>query len=283
MNHSPDPGLDMTALRALRGTRRDLGLLLHRIEAHLDQHDGYLAFSGGKDSLVVLHLALQVDPSLPVAWFDSGLEFPETRTFIDDLTKQWGLNLEIVPAQPTALDVLVASGRWDHFSQDHHVPDLHQVMILDPARRAHDLFGPGEMWGVRAQESRGRRHLFATQLHREIERSCAGCCPAGASPNRQQRLHHGGVLARTDGTVAYSPIWDWSTEEVWSYLAKHDVPTNPVYDRLRTLGVAEASLRVAHLVDANAVQYGRMTWLKRGWPALFAELATELPRLEELV
>ena len=74
MNH-PDPGLDIAALRALRGRRTPAPTrhLLERIENHLEAHDGYLAFSGGKDSLVVAHLVRQVDPALPITWFDSGL------------------------------------------------------------------------------------------------------------------------------------------------------------------------------------------------------------------
>ncbi len=75
---STHPGLDVQALQGLRRQHRDLDRIRARIEEHLDQHEGYVAFSGGKDSLVTLHLALQADPDVPVAFFDSGLEFPET-------------------------------------------------------------------------------------------------------------------------------------------------------------------------------------------------------------
>lgn len=283
---TPDdaPDLNLHALRALSTPPRDTEPLLERIEEHLDSHDGYLAFSGGKDSTVVAHLARQVDPAVPVVWFDSGLEFPETRTFITDLAATWSLNLSVVPAEPSALDVLVASGQWDLDAPNRAVPDLHQVMILDPASRAHDSFGPGELWGVRSAESTGRRHLHATQLRREIERSCHGCCATSTGPpTREQRQRHGGVVSRGDGTTAYSPIWDWSTDEVWSYIARHDLPTNPLYEKLRSLGAGEQSLRVAHLIDANLVERGRVTWLRRGWPGLFNELAEQLPRLRDLV
>lgn len=280
-----DPGLDLNALRALRAPGKDPAPLLERIEEHLDEHDGYLALSGGKDSVLVAHLARQVDPAVPVAWFDSGLEFPETRDFITDLADRWSLNLTTVPAEPSALDVLEASGAWDLTAPTREVPDLHQVMILDPSARAHEQFGPGELWGVRAAESKGRRHLYGTQLRREVEHHCHGCCtPAdGDAPTREQRRRHGGIVNRVDGTVAYSPIWDWTDEEVWSYTARHHVPLNPIYDKLRSLGVGERGLRVAHVVDANAIERGRVTWLRRGWPALFNELAERLPRLHDLV
>jgi len=72
-----DPGLNVAALQALRRPRPGAVELTTRIREHLDTHDGYVAFSGGKDSLAALHLALRVEPNVPVVFFDSGLEFPE--------------------------------------------------------------------------------------------------------------------------------------------------------------------------------------------------------------
>ena len=55
-------GLDVRTLQGPRRTGRDLTLIRRRIEQHPDTHEGYLAFSGGKDSLVALHLTLLVAP-----------------------------------------------------------------------------------------------------------------------------------------------------------------------------------------------------------------------------
>ena len=242
------PGLDMDALRALHGRQRrkstsptggqhDRGVL-ERIAAHLQQHDGYVAFSGGKDSTAVLHLALQVDPAVPVAWFDSGLELPETRAYIDQLADTWALNLTVVPADPTALQLLIASGAWDHIAPPARVPRLGKILIEEPAAKAHLRFGPGELWGVRSQEAAGRRQMYATRLRREIALFCHGCCPADptGAPTRAQRATHGGIVRRGDGTTAYGPVWDWTTTQVWEYLAVNEIPANPVYAKLRALG-----------------------------------------------
>jgi len=37
------------------------------------------------------------------------------------------------------------------------------------------------------------------------------------------------------------------------------------------------------MIDANSLELGRVTWLRRGWPGLFEELAQVLPRLREFV
>lgn len=52
-----------------------------RIRWWLNEFDSYVAFSGGKDSTVLLHIARQVDPDIPAVFVDTGLEYPEVREF----------------------------------------------------------------------------------------------------------------------------------------------------------------------------------------------------------
>lgn len=218
---------------------------------------------------------------MPVVWFDSGLEYPETRTFIEDLATDWNLNLHVVAARPTALEILVASGAWDHDAPNAATVSLDQALIEAPARLAHATFGPGEVWGVRAAESKGRAHRYAASLRLELGARCHGCCPGSSSPTREQRSRHGGVIRRADTTVAYGPIWDWKTAQVWEYLQGRGLPVNPVYQRLQELGAPEHAQRVSHVIDGDHLQRGRVTWLRRGWPQLYAELLEQLPRLAE--
>lgn len=278
------PGLDLAYLNARRTPRPSTADIPARIRTYLDAHDGYVALSGGKDSLVTAHLATQADPNVPVVFFDSGLEYPETYTYLRQLQDQLNLRLHAVQAHPTALQVLIDSGAWDHDAPTHpHPADLHTVLITEPAAHAHTEHGPGELWGVRAAESRGRRLLYATALHAEIAHSCTGCCPAADRPTPRQRAHHGGVVRRKDTTVAYGPVWDWSTTDVWAHIARHQLPVNPVYAKLRQLGAPAHAQRVSHLIDGTGLEQGRLTWLRRGWPNLFDELAAVLPRLREFV
>ena len=52
-----------------------------RIRWWLNEFDGYVSFSGGKDSTVLLHIARQVDSNIPAVFVDTGLEYPEVREF----------------------------------------------------------------------------------------------------------------------------------------------------------------------------------------------------------
>ena len=42
----------------------------------------YIAFSGGKDSTVLLDIVRQMYPNIPAVFVDTGLEYPEIRDFV---------------------------------------------------------------------------------------------------------------------------------------------------------------------------------------------------------
>jgi phosphoadenosine phosphosulfate reductase len=250
---TPDPGLDLATLRGLRTPSARAGAaavadITARIEAHLAAHHGYVAFSGGKDTLVAGDLARQVEPDVPVVFFDSGLDYPETYDYLTELAQTWRLDLHRIPTDPPLLDILADSGALGpHRPHRHRGRGGGPARGADhpPARRAHQLLGPGELWGVRADESAARRHLYTRGGRRD------------------------GLIARADGTIAYGPIWNWTTDDVWAHITRHQLPANPVYARLRQLGVPEHQHRITHVIDGNHLDRGRLTWLRRGWPTLF--------------
>lgn len=272
------PGLDIAALRRIAAHQRGpahYSRLLDRIAAHLDQHDGFVSWSGGKDSTVVVDLARQVDPNIPVVFFDSGLQFPETLRYLDEQADAMGLNFEVIPADPDLLTLLIAGGGFDHRAADRALPgSLAERMITRPAHQAHARHGPGSLWGVRAQEAPGRKHLYRRALAAEARRY------PGLSPE-QLRADAGGVIRRADNTITYGPIWDWQPNHVFEYLAGRDIPPNPLYTKLAQLGMPETQIRVDSIIDAALLTNGHVAWLRKGWPQLFDRLTTALPRLPE--
>ncbi|ORX19448.1 phosphoadenosine phosphosulfate reductase family protein [Mycobacterium xenopi] len=275
---SPASGLDLQVLRAIAARRRTPNgyhQLLDRIAEHLDEHDGFVAWSGGKDSTVVVDLARQVDPHIPVVFFDSGLQFPETMRYLEELAEAWRLNYHVIAAEPDLLTVLIACGGFDHDSPDRRLRGpLADIMITAPATQAHTRYGRGSLWGVRAEESPGRRALYRRCLAVETR------AQQGVSAEAV-RVKFGGIVRRRDGTVTYGPIWDWQRPHVFEYLAGRGIAPNPLYRKFAQLGVPEQKIRVDSIIDASKLSNGHIAWLQAGWPELFDRLATALPRLRE--
>lgn len=225
------------------------------LSEHLKLHSGYVAWSGGRDSTAALLLARQVKSDVPVVFFDSGLEFPETYEYINSLTQKLNLNLHIIKAAPGALTLLQESGLWSHTDPTNlALPELHSTLITVPSRQAHATFGEGEITGLRADESSSRRILLASG---------------------------NGRYERKDGSVVCAPVWRWKTSDISAYLYQQGVPEHPVYAKLKALGAPNRQLRVGLLIDANGLDYGRATWLRMGWPELWQDLCQKLPRLSE--
>ena len=53
-----------------------------------------VACSFGKDSMVVLHLALQLDPDIPIFSVMTPFKFKETFEYKDRITREWSLNIK---------------------------------------------------------------------------------------------------------------------------------------------------------------------------------------------
>jgi len=246
--------------------------LQERIFEHLSMHDGYVAFSGGKDSLAVLDLVRAVKPNVPVVFFDSGLEYPQTYQFVTAVAQRWNLDLHVFAADPPLLDVMIDSERWEHdvaVNPGAEGVDLHYLLMGNPAARAHEKFGPGELWGVRADESCARRLLYT--------RTARSCDKSGAATTFQD-----GTIRRWDGTAIFGPLWDWSNEQVWAYTWRRKLPVNPVYDVLAAIGVPEHRRRISHLLDGDHLHRNRLELLRRGWPEIFEQITDSLPRIRHL-
>lgn len=231
---------------------------LRMLEGFFEAHPAtWVAFSGGKDSTAALDLARRVNPWIKVAFFDSGLEFPQTTRYVNELVDSFGLELSVYPAVPDALTILEASGYWEHGAMKVN-QDLHHALITRPLMRATALLGMHSAYGLRAAESRERYALLATRQ--------------GVVEHRTK-----GVLDR----VAVAPIWQWEHTDVLAYLGRQGVPLNPLYEQQRRLGIPDRRARVGLLVDGNELSHGRWAYARQLAPDLARIVETRLPLLAQ--
>lgn len=242
-------GLDPAALHSRLGAFR---ARVERAAARVSDLPArpVVAWSGGKDSTVCADLVYRARPGALVVHLDSGIEFPETSRYVHATAAQRGWRL--VVEHSDALALMVEHGGWDHAAPDGS-PDLDSW--YEPVNR-HARAGDGVLvWGLRASEATHRRMALRRYGWRHI---------------------------RADRLTTAAPIWDWSDLDVHAYLHARGIALNPVYERLRALGVPPESQRVDAMVSSRGMRAGRYVWLRRGWPAEWARLAEALPRLREL-
>src|SRR6266702_1102898 len=84
----------------------------------------YLAFSGGVDSTVVLHLLYQAGRHIDVLWGDDGYDYPESLDFLQAVEEYYGFHLHRIRCmepwrdwckemgRPELIDYLDASRVW---------------------------------------------------------------------------------------------------------------------------------------------------------------------------
>lgn len=234
---------------------------LERVSQWIGRHPGaWVSLSGGKDSAVVAHLALTVAPTTPLVFFDSGLEYPQTYAYLDQVAAHYPhTTIHTVKARPDALTVLRDSGAWEHGTAI-TTPDnaLYNALILHPLIATHATHGAHNLYGLRQQESTARRILL---------RKTAG--------NVTKQLTKDATL------TSDAPIHQWTWQEVWAYTEHHGLPTNPLYKQLAALGVARSRSRVAHIIDGDGLDKSRWAIARQLAPSRARQIEQELPLLRE--
>ncbi|HET6287524.1 sulfate adenylyltransferase subunit 2 [Amycolatopsis sp. QT-25] len=186
-------------------------------EAVAESQRPVLLFSGGKDSAVLLHLALRsfAPSKLPFGLLhvDTGHNFPEVLAFRDEIVERHGLDLTVASVQDW-----IDSGRLSERPDGLRNPQQTRL-LLDAIRTGgfDALFG-----GARRDEDRARAK----------ERVFSVRDPLGGWEPRRQRPElwqlYNGRLRPTEHLRVF-PLSNWTEADVWSYIVRHDVPLPPIY------------------------------------------------------
>jgi phosphoadenosine phosphosulfate reductase len=170
------------------------------IRESLAGHDGpaCLTCSFQAEDMVVLDLARQYEPEIPVLFLETGYHFAATYAYRDRMAAEWNLNLvNLMPA----LGVPEQESRFGilHQSEPGRCCAMRKVEPLMSALENYSVW----LTGLRREQSPTRANLAEVEAHR---------LPAGR-------------LVRKVNPLA---MWKWN--EVWSYLAVHEIPHLPLYD-----------------------------------------------------
>lgn len=215
-------------------------------------------FSGGKDSTVVLHLALEVAKELgrlPVnvfffdqeAEWDSNIEYIRHVMHREDVNPMWyQVPFKINNAASGDKDWLhcwEAGVEWIRPKEDiaikefkntlKHEPDFYELMDLLPSQ-----YFNGEpvaaLCGMRCEETPKRR-LAITEGNPSYKWVIWGA-------------------ARKYGKTDFDPIYDWEISDVWKYIHDNRFEYCPMYNYMWQYGVPIRDMRISNVTHETAVK-----------------------------
>ena len=154
--------------------------------------DGALVSSFGAESVVLLHLMSQIDPSYPVIFIDTRLLFAETLDYQRDVARQLGLtDVRVTRTDPAAL-------RRADPDDTLHQRDTAACCDLRKARPLEQALGGFSAWIT------GRKRFQAATR--------AALEPFELDGDR----------------IKVNPLADWTAEDLKAYIADHDLPRHPL-------------------------------------------------------
>lgn len=216
----------------------------------------YVAFSGGKDSSVLLHLvmeeAIRRDRRVAVMFIDFEAQYAETIHHITEMFSIYGKYIE--PhwiCMPMLLRNAVTNyePRWVCWDEDKRDMWIREKPLWCKTERDYpfavakmefeefivlfgEWYGHGKMTagfiGIRAKES----------LHRYC---------AIATWEKRDKMFNGRRWTTNivDNVYNVYPIYDWLVEDIWRYHAQHpEKPHNGIYDRMHQAGVKPSQQRL---------------------------------------
>ena len=151
------------------------------------------------EDVVVLHMALQIQPRIPVLFLETGYHFPETLEYRDRIASEWNLNL--VNVEP---EISVAEQESQFGILNQTAPDrCCGLRKVEPLFRA---LGGYTTWvtGLRREQSKSRANL---------------------QPHEFFTLPTGHILAKL------SPLSEWTSRDVWHYAEQHSIPLLSLYEQ----------------------------------------------------
>jgi phosphoadenosine phosphosulfate reductase len=183
-----------------------------------------LSSSFGAQAAVMLHLVNRVMPGIPVVLIDTGYLFPETYSFIDELTEKLNLNLKVFRSDSSPAWQERRFGKlWNQGLAG--IEEYNRINKVEPMDRAlRELNAQTWFSGPRRAQSRSRERIAPIEFKR--------------------------------GRYKVHPLLDWTDRDIGRYLKDNDLPYHPLWDKgYPSIGDWHTTRSLAEAGDAEAVRF----------------------------
>lgn len=229
----------------------------------LRRHGGYaVSTSWGKDSVVLLHLAAAINPTIHII----NARYPNPAERFADMDRVRDLVLARDEMQQAVYREVSTPGEWEMYKragggfaeaetaeQREATRWWKQCFTEAMAGALHDIGCDGVFLGLRAEESHARR---------------------------MNLLVRGDDYARKDGQRIALPLGRWTGKDVWAYLAAHDLPWLRIYDAAHCGRERARSGFVFATGGAGAIRrHGTWEDWRRVYPCEFSAWMRQFPEL----
>lgn len=242
-----------------------------RIREFLAKEDAYVSFSGGKDSTVLAHLVHQIDPSVPLVFSNTGLEYQAIQSFARKMGAQFVrpemnfaqvitkygypmISKEVAEAiyyarRIRSNSVQVERERERERTRDRKRAELHPE---NGKTGAGGVFSPDKEFGDRSLFNKQKWLPAATELPYKISHYCCnkmkkqplqkyarntgrhpiiGTLAVESRVRKQAWIRHGCNVF--DGShISSQPLSFWTEQDILHYIKKNDLEIAEPYGEI---------------------------------------------------
>lgn len=220
----------------------------NRIKQFYEHFDGkvYVSFSGGKDSTVLLHLVRSLFPEVPAVFVDTGLEYPEVRSFVKSFDNVITLRPEIPFNKViTEYGYPVISKEVAQFIEDNRKnPNGYTAKKFDPNSDYVKKYGSRfclAKWNylkdsdikISSQCCRIMKKTPAKKFEKESGLKPFIATMAAESNLRKQEYIKKGCNSFESKRPASTPLGFWTEQDILQYLVENNLPYCSVYGEIK--------------------------------------------------
>lgn len=212
-----------------------------RIKQWYEAYNGnvYIAFSGGKDSTVLLDLVREIYPNIPAVFLDTGLEYPEIKDFVKtfpnvtylkpkltfkQVLDKYGYPViskenaqKIYEIQSTKSDKLRNKRLYGDEKGNGKLPEKWKFLINAPFKCSDRCCHVMKKNPSKKYEKETNRHPFV------------GTMATDSRLRKTSYLQHGCNTFDSKRPMS-TPIAFWNEQDIWEYINKNSLPYSKIYD-----------------------------------------------------